>query len=103
MNNRSRAGMVLEWVIAVGVGCEHSHGVPAIRINCPPEMTMITLVPLPPRAAGIGGGGDARTHPRNLLHPRREVAGAAGGMRREVAGAAGAAGGMRHEVAGGEI
>jgi len=28
---------------SAGIGCEHSAGLPDIRFNCPPEMTLITL------------------------------------------------------------
>jgi len=31
--------------VSAGVGCEHKDGVPPIRFLCPPEMTLITLLP----------------------------------------------------------
>ena len=30
---------------SAGIGAEHAHGLPSIRFNCPPEITMIRLVP----------------------------------------------------------
>lgn len=34
------------WLnVSAGLGAEHTAGLPAIRINCPPEMTLITLQP----------------------------------------------------------
>ncbi|MBN1515670.1 metallophosphoesterase [Candidatus Sumerlaeota bacterium] len=30
---------------SAGIGCEHNRGVPSIRLFCPPEMTLITLLP----------------------------------------------------------
>lgn len=34
------------WLnVSAGIGAEHTAGLPAIRINCPPEMTLITLQP----------------------------------------------------------
>lgn len=32
--------------VSAGVGFEHGHHFPELRINCPPEMTLIELVPL---------------------------------------------------------
>jgi predicted MPP superfamily phosphohydrolase len=32
--------------VSAGVGFEHNGGVPAIRVNCPPEMTVFDLVPV---------------------------------------------------------
>lgn len=35
------------WInVSAGVGFEHEGDVPAIRFNCPPEMTLITLTPI---------------------------------------------------------
>jgi len=31
--------------VSAGIGSEHAYGVPPIRFNCPPEMTLIKLVP----------------------------------------------------------
>lgn len=31
--------------VSAGVGCEHAGGLPCIRFNCPPEMTLIELRP----------------------------------------------------------
>ena len=31
--------------VSAGVGCEHAEGIVDLRINCPPEMTLIELVP----------------------------------------------------------
>ncbi len=31
--------------VSAGVGCEHAGGIPNIRFNCPPEMTLIELRP----------------------------------------------------------
>lgn len=31
--------------VSAGIGAEHAHGLPSIRINCPPEMTMIRCKP----------------------------------------------------------
>ncbi len=31
--------------VSAGIGAEHAHGLPSIRINCPPEMTLIHFVP----------------------------------------------------------
>lgn len=31
--------------VSAGIGAEHVLGIPSIRINCPPEMTLIELVP----------------------------------------------------------
>lgn len=31
--------------VSAGIGCEHAEGIPNIRVNCPPEMTLIELVP----------------------------------------------------------
>ncbi len=31
--------------VSAGIGTEHAAGMPAMRINCPPEMTLITLLP----------------------------------------------------------
>lgn len=34
------------WLdVSAGLGAEHTGGMPAIRFNCPPEMTLITLEP----------------------------------------------------------
>jgi predicted MPP superfamily phosphohydrolase len=32
--------------VSAGVGCEHAYGLPNLRINCPPEMTLIELRPV---------------------------------------------------------
>ncbi|MFC1734566.1 hypothetical protein ACFL1X_00510, partial [Candidatus Hydrogenedentota bacterium] len=32
--------------VSAGMGSEHADGIPAIRVNCPTEMTLIELVPL---------------------------------------------------------
>jgi len=34
--------------VSAGIGCEHTDGIPPMRFNCRPEMTLITLVPKPP-------------------------------------------------------
>lgn len=34
--------------VSAGIGCEHASGLPAIRVYCPPEMTLIELVPATP-------------------------------------------------------
>lgn len=34
--------------VSAGIGAEHAHGLPSIRINCPPEMTLIHFLPAPP-------------------------------------------------------
>jgi predicted MPP superfamily phosphohydrolase len=34
--------------VSAGIGCEHTDGIPPIRFNCRPEMTLIELVPKPP-------------------------------------------------------
>lgn len=31
--------------VSAGIGCEHAQQIPGIRVNCPPEMTLIELVP----------------------------------------------------------
>lgn len=31
--------------VSAGIGCEHAEGIVDLRINCPPEMTLIELVP----------------------------------------------------------
>ncbi|MBN2383968.1 hypothetical protein JXQ70_13915 [bacterium] len=31
--------------VSAGLGCEHSQGIPRIRCNCPPEMSLINLLP----------------------------------------------------------
>jgi predicted MPP superfamily phosphohydrolase len=31
--------------VSAGIGAEHVYGMPSIRLNCPPEMTLIELVP----------------------------------------------------------
>lgn len=31
--------------VSAGIGAEHAHRLPSIRINCPPEMTLIHVVP----------------------------------------------------------
>ncbi|MBL7647119.1 MAG: metallophosphoesterase [Candidatus Hydrogenedentes bacterium] len=31
--------------VSAGIGAEHASGLPSIRINCPPEMTLIRIVP----------------------------------------------------------
>lgn len=31
--------------VSAGVGFEHGHHFPAVRVNCPPEMTLIELIP----------------------------------------------------------
>lgn len=31
--------------VSAGIGCEHMAGIPDIRVNCPPEMTLIELAP----------------------------------------------------------
>lgn len=31
--------------VSTGIGCEHAAGLPCIRFNCPPEMTLIILEP----------------------------------------------------------
>lgn len=33
--------------VSAGIGAEHHGNMPAIRVNCPPEMTLIELVPAP--------------------------------------------------------
>ena len=34
------------WLnVSAGVGAEHARGLPSIRFNCPPEMTLIRIVP----------------------------------------------------------
>lgn len=38
---------------SAGIGAEHAHGLPSIRINCPPEVTLITLEPRPRVATSI--------------------------------------------------
>ena len=36
------------WVnVSAGIGGEHAAGLPTIRVNCPPEMTLISVVPSP--------------------------------------------------------
>jgi len=32
--------------VSAGIGCEHAGGLPNIRVNCPPEMTLIELRPV---------------------------------------------------------
>lgn len=42
--------------VSAGIGCEHTDGLPALRIYCPPEMTLIELVPetsTPPALAQV--------------------------------------------------
>lgn len=34
--------------VSAEIGAEHADGVPSIRINCPPEVTLIRFVPAPP-------------------------------------------------------
>ena len=34
--------------VSAGIGAGHNRGLPSIRINCPPEMTLITLTPPEP-------------------------------------------------------
>ncbi len=34
--------------VSAGIGASHNKGLPSIRINCPPEMTLIRFVPAPP-------------------------------------------------------
>ena len=31
--------------VSAGIGAEHIYGIPPIRFNCPPEMTLITVIP----------------------------------------------------------
>lgn len=31
--------------VSAGIGCEHAHNMPPIRLFCPPEMTLIRIVP----------------------------------------------------------
>ncbi|MBI5154737.1 metallophosphoesterase [Candidatus Poribacteria bacterium] len=34
------------WLnVSAGIGAEHAEGLPSIRVNCPPEVTLIELVP----------------------------------------------------------
>lgn len=36
------------WLnVSAGIGAEHAGGLPSIRVNCPPEMTLIHFVPAP--------------------------------------------------------
>ena len=50
------------WLdVSAGLGCEHTGGMPCIRVNCPPEMTLITLEPagaIPRVAKGPRSAGD---------------------------------------------
>ena len=38
--------------VSAGVGSEHAAGLPAIRVNCPTEMTLIEILPVEPPSPG---------------------------------------------------